>query len=130
MGPFGPFYPPRLQASVNHAERLVRVLAKEEARVAEGKHVAAWLIGRAGELEQFVRALVGEWRAEKRQEGAAAAVLDGYIAELHVGLAARLGVTGPTCCRTDSVTTETPPKKDEAGALIESIDRLLENLEG
>ncbi len=143
MGPFGPFYPPRLQASVNHAERLVRVLEKEEARTTDARHVSAWLIGRAGELERFVEAVARDWRSRKRGPEAAAAVLEAYVAELHVGLAARLGVTGPVCCRTDSVTTELPEevkKKGEkeekegetvaAAKLIDSIDRLLDNLGG
>lgn len=143
MGPFGPFYPPRLQASVNHAERLVAVLAEEEARVHDAKHVSSWLIGRAGELERFVDAVARDWRSRKRGPEAAAAVLEAYVAELHVGLAARLGVTGPVCCRTDSVTTELPEEAKAKGerdereretggtkGLIDSIDRLLENLGG
>jgi hypothetical protein len=141
MGPFGPFYPPRLQASVNHAERLVRVLETEEARTTDARHVSAWLIGRAGELERFVEAVARDWRSRKRGPEAAAAVLEAYVAELHVGLGARLGVTGPVCCRTDSVTTELPPEAKRKGEreemegetvaakkLIDSIDRLLDNL--
>jgi hypothetical protein len=129
MSPFGPFYPPRLQASVNHAERLARVLLEEEARTVESRHVTAWLVGRADEVERFVEAVVQEWRAGERGPDAAAASLDGYLAALHEGLARRLGVTAPTCCGTDSVTTETPPRRGDPGKLMESIDRLLENLE-
>jgi hypothetical protein len=129
MSPFGPFYPPRLQASVNHAERLARVLLEEEARTSDARHVAAWLVGRAGELERFVEAIAAEWRSRRRAPEAAACALDAYLAALHEGLASRLGVTGPRCCGTDDVTTETPPRRDEAGALLESIDRLLSNLD-
>ncbi len=128
MSPFGPFYPPRLQASINHAERLARVLLEEEGRTCDARHVAAWLVGRAGELERFVEALVAEWRAGRRGPDASSAALDGYLATLHEGLAKRLGVTRPRCCGTDDVTTETPPRRDEHGALLESIDRLLSNL--
>jgi hypothetical protein len=130
MSPFGPFYPPRMQASINHAERLARVLLEEELRTCDARHVAAWLVGRAGELERFAEALVAEWRAGQRGPDATAVALDSYLATLHDGLAKRLGVTGPRCCGTDNVTTETPPRSDEAGALLESIDRLLSNLEG
>ena len=128
MSPFGPFYPPRLQASVNHSERLARVLLEEEGRSFDAQHVAAWLIGRAGELERFVEASVGEWREGQRGPEGAAAALDAYLASLHEGLARRLGITGPRCCGTDNVTTETPPRRDEAVALLETIDRLLSNL--
>ena len=109
MSPFGPFYPPRMQASINHAERLARVLLEEESRTCDARHVAAWLVGRAGELERFVEALVTEWRGGRRGPDATAVALDSYLATLHDGLAKRLGVTGPRCCGTDNVTTETPP---------------------
>jgi hypothetical protein len=128
MSPFGPFYPLRLQASVNHAERLAGVLVAEEARTHDARHVASWLVGRASELERFVDAVVQQWRARLRDEDAAADAVNEYVASLHEGLAGRLGITGPPCCRTDAVTTETPPRRDDGKALIESIDQLLSNL--
>jgi len=119
-----------MQASINHAERLSRVLLEEEARTCDARHVAAWLVGRASELERFVEALVTEWRDGRRGPDATATVLDSYLAALHEGLAKRLGVTGPRCCGTDNVTTETPPRREDPAALVESIDKLLQNLEG
>jgi hypothetical protein len=129
MSPFGPFYPPRLQARVNHAERLYGILLEqEELATAARSTVPAWLIGRAGELEQVVSATVQQWRSGRRGGVEAAAALQEHLDALHDGLAAWLGVTAPTCCQGAAATTETAPLPAEQ-ALVDSIDRLLANLE-
>jgi hypothetical protein len=132
MSPFGPFYPPRLQASINHAERLVTVLAREEqAQAHRPPPAGAWLIGRAGELEQFAEAIAGDWRTRRRSEAATASALEAYLAELHDSMAARLGMTEPSCCRGASTATESAPEPpDPQQGLLDSIDRLLSNLGG
>jgi hypothetical protein len=128
MSPFGPFYPPRLQDTVNHAERMCTVLqrAEEGAARAQGSPPPAWLIGRAGELEQVVEAVVQRWRAGRHDADVAAATLDEHLEALHDGLAAWLGITAPLCCRGAAATTETAPLGN--GSLMDSIDRLLMNL--
>jgi len=130
MSPFGPFYPPRLQTSVNHAERLCGILQEQEQLAAAARSQApAWLIGRAGELEQVVAATVQQWRAGRRGTETAAAALDEHLDALHDGLAAWLGLTSPLCCRGSAATTETAPLPPEQRALVDSIDRLLMNLD-
>lgn len=129
MGVFGPFYPHPLQASVNHAERLRQVLLDEETRVRDSPSVSAWLVGRAGELEQVVAWTIEEWRMNRRSAGHAARSLGMYVRELHEGLASRLGVTAPACCGGPDATTETPPRPEGQQALLDSIDLLLANLE-
>lgn len=82
--PFGPFYPPLLQPSVNHAERLAAVLdaAQREARTfcsstaAEEREPAhVWLTGRTSEVEAFVAAVVDDWRRGIVSEEEASAAL-------------------------------------------------------
>ena len=131
MSCFGPFYPPRLQASVNHAELLCTVLLRaEEAAARHGRHPPAWLIGRAGELEQVVVTTIQHWREGRRSPESAAGRLDEHLDCLHDGLAAWLGLTSPPCCRAASAVTETPDAaSDDQAALLDSIDRLLANLD-
>ena len=126
MSAFGPFYPPRLQASLNHAERMARLLLEEELRMTDAPRSAAWLVGRAGEIERFAEGVIDTWQRGRRARQAAAAT-DGYLAALHAVLAQRLGITGPSCCGGDAVTTQVPARG--GGRLVESIDRLLMNLE-
>ena len=130
MSPFGPFYPPRLQASVNHAERLYGILQEQEELAAAARStVPAWLIGRAGELEQVVAATVQQWRAGRHRTESAAAALDEHLDALHDGLAAWLGLTSPLCCHGAAAITEAAPLPPEQRALVDSIDRLLLNLD-
>src|SRR5579872_7412907 len=129
MSPFGPFYPARLQRSVNHAERLCGVLQQAE-EVASGARSPppAWLIGRAGELEQVVAAGVQPWREGRQSAETVATKLDEHLETLHDGLAAWLGLTAPPCCHGAAATTQSAPL-DQDKALIDSIDRLLANLD-
>ena len=129
MSPFGPFYPARLQRSVNHAERLCNVLqrAEEDASMARPPP-PAWLIGRAGELEQVVATSVQQWREGRQHADTVAARLDEHLDGLHDGLAAWLGLTAPPCCHGAPATTQSAPI-DHDRALLDSIDRLLANLD-
>ena len=130
MSCFGPFYPPRLQTSVNHAERLCGILQRQEdLATATRSPPPSWLIGRAGELEQVVGATAEHWRSGRHGAETAAAALDEHLDALHDGLAAWLGLTAPPCCQGAAATTETAPLSPHQRALMDSIDRLLLNLE-
>jgi hypothetical protein len=127
MSTFGPFYPPALQASVNHAERLARVLDWEEAS-RSGDLGDGWVVGRGGEIDRVVEMIVLDWRGGRVTSEQAAAAVDDYLAGLHDGLAVRFGVTRPSCCTGGSAITEIGPKGEAETALYDSIERLLMNL--
>jgi hypothetical protein len=142
MSLFGPFYPPGLQASINHAERLARVLLQEESSRDRVGSVPEWLIGRAGELERFVEAVVDDWRAGHRPPESVAMAVDAYLGALHEGLAGRVGVRAPECCRGDVAPTAVParPSSPRPSAVEvppdegtppsgDCIDQLLRNLD-
>ncbi len=122
---FGPFYPPRLQRPVYHAERLAAFLA----RGAQHSHglpewSRTWLHGRADEIERFVELVASDWRAEACSLEAAASALEGYLEFLHEGLAIHLGLSEPACCvgLEPTVIPDTP-------ARLDTIDRLLGRLQ-
>ena len=96
---FGPFYPPRLQSAVRHAERLAAVLSAIEASppADAGEGFVAWIVGRHDEIEQFVGQVVEDWKRNPSLEDPAAAAIDAYLAELHDGFTL-LGLGLPTCC--------------------------------
>jgi hypothetical protein len=109
---YGPFYPPVLQAAVDHAERLSSVLA--DMRVARGRGRAgsvasAWLVGRVGEIETFVAQVVDEWRRRAVDERAAAAAVDGYLDLLHAGLRTHFGPTLASLCCVENPSEPTRP---------------------
>jgi hypothetical protein len=108
---FGPFYPPALQAVVNHAERLAELLGIHELAPPTQEWALAWTTGRADEVVRFVEHVVGLWRGEGLDEAAAAATLDGYLAALHEGLARHLGCEAPSCCTGDQTTTARPGRR-------------------
>jgi hypothetical protein len=109
--PFGPFYPPLLQPSVNHAERLAALLdgAQSDARtffsltaLDEREPARVWLTGRTSEVETFVAAVVDDWRRGIVSEEEASAALDRYLRRLHRGVRAHLtNGAAPTCCLAD-----------------------------
>jgi hypothetical protein len=113
--PFGPFYPPLLQPSVNHAERLAAVLeaAKRDARapcptseIDEPEPAELWLTGRTSEIETFVAAVVDDWRRGIVSEEEASLALDRYVSRLHSGVRAHLtDGKPPACCVADDNTT-------------------------
>jgi hypothetical protein len=113
--PFGPFYPPLLQPSVSHAERLAAVLevAQSDARTLSSstalddrEPAQVWLTGRTSEVEAFVAAVVDDWRRGIVSEEEASAALNSYVSRLHRGVRAHLtnGAT-PACCVADENAT-------------------------
>ena len=121
MSPFGPFYPPRLQRTVNHAERLAALLARAEHEPeGGGRPTNLWLVGRAGEVERFVEEVLCDWRSGRCAERVAARAVEEYVAFLHEGLAIHLGESAPSCCA--------PPAQTQV-APEDTVDRLLMSLE-
>lgn len=111
MSVFGPFYPPALQAVVNHAERLSELLAIHELAPPTQEWAHAWMTGRADEVVRFVEHVAGLWQGGKVREAEAASTLDGYIAELHEGLSKHLGCEAASCCVGDEATTARPARR-------------------
>ena len=119
MGAMGPFYPSFLQEALNHAERLAGVLDSLDPR--SGRQAAStWLLGRPGEVDCLLRALIGDWRSERLSDVETAQAINAYVATLHRGLAIYFGELAPPCCISslvvtasrasfDSVTAEFPP---------------------
>ena len=110
MSAFGPFYPPDLQAVVNHAERLADLLVAHELSPPEDEWAQAWLLNRAAEVAQYVEHVVASWRTGGVDEATAARALDGYLVIVHDGMARHLAHAPKTCCRAqDSTTRPLPP---------------------
>jgi hypothetical protein len=108
---FGPFYPPALQAAVNHAERLAELLGVHELAPPTQEWAQAWTIGRADEVVRFVEEVVRRWREGPVRDEDAAATLEDYLAALHEGLAKHLGCTAPSCCADGDATTARPGRR-------------------
>jgi hypothetical protein len=104
---FGPFYPPVLQSVVNHAERLSDLLAIRELTPPSEEWAEAWTTGRADEIARFAEHVVGLWQERRLGDRGAAAMLEGYLAVVHEGLARHFGREAPACC--EAATAETSP---------------------
>jgi len=115
---FGPFYPPALQAVVNHAERLTELLGVHELAPPTQEWAHVWMTGRADEIARFVEHVVVLWRAGELRDADATATLDGYLVALHEGLAKHLRCEAPSCCVGDAATTARPARRrrDPPGA--------------
>ncbi|HEX3346461.1 MAG TPA: hypothetical protein VHS09_17875 [Polyangiaceae bacterium] len=111
MNVFGPFYPPALQAVVNHAERLSELLGIHELAPPTHEWAHAWMTGRADEVARFVEHVVGQWREGRLPDAEAAATLDGYLVALHEGLSRHLHCADPPCCAADEATTARPARR-------------------
>jgi AcrR family transcriptional regulator len=109
---FGPFYPAPLQEVVNHAERLAELLRTGRLVSPLDDWAAAWMSGREEEIERFVEHTLTRRAQGKVDDAAAAAILAGYLASLHEGMARRLGLHRPMCCRAAGEATALPPKGD------------------
>jgi hypothetical protein len=124
---FGPFYPPALQAVVNHAERLAELLGVHELAPPTQEWAEAWTIGRADEVVRFVEEVVARWREGRVPDEHAAAALEDYLAALHEGLAKHLGCTAPSCCAGGEATTARPGRRvrrrQATGTTAEHDDR-------
>jgi hypothetical protein len=107
MATFGPFYPPLLQDVVNHAERMVTMLGRTPVADAADE-ASAWLVGRAGEIECFVSAVIGDWSEARISAGHALGEINAYLNELHCDLPRRLGVRRPRCCAAPDEGTALP----------------------
>jgi len=141
MRTFGPFYPPRLQLAVSHAERVAHLISAHEAAPPPGDEWArAWLTGRAGEIESLVAEAARAWRRGDLAEQDAAASIDRYLGALHEGMRRVLGLSAPRCCEGSLDTTAlvglplarvaaepAPTQADTADAGV-SIDDLLDGM--
>jgi AcrR family transcriptional regulator len=140
---FGPFYPAPLQEVVNHAERLAELL--RSGRLVPGPiddWAAAWMAGREEEIERFLELTMSGRDKGKVDDATAAAVVAGYLASLHEGMARRLGLRRPACCDAgseqtarpalgDAVTREVPAghtPADPQSRTVRSVEDLLANL--
>lgn len=115
MNVFGPFYPPALQAVVNHAERLTELLGVHDLAPPTQEWAQVWLMGRADEIARFVEHVVELWRAGELRDVDAAATVDGYLVALHEGLAKHLRCHAPSCCVGDAATTAQPARGERRG---------------
>jgi hypothetical protein len=95
----GPFYDdaPALRTAVHHAERFAAILRGTHAASDEGP-AAAWLCGRAEEIEVYVALVTRGWCFEEISGEEAVAAITTYLDDLHAGLRAHFGVTVPDCC--------------------------------
>jgi AcrR family transcriptional regulator len=110
---FGPFYPAPLQEVVNHAERLAELLRTGRLVSAPiDDWAAAWMTGREGEIERFLELTLTGRAHGTVDDAAAAAILAGYLASLHEGMARRLGLHRPACCSGAGEATALPPSGD------------------
>ncbi|HEX8792534.1 MAG TPA: hypothetical protein VF765_16415 [Polyangiaceae bacterium] len=132
---FGPFYPAPLQEQVNHAERLAELL--RSGRLLSGPlgpgddWAAAWMSGREEEIERFLELTLAGRAQGKVDDATAAAILAGYIASLHDGMARILGLHRPPCCGgsgSSEKTTAPPPPGDLKSRAAQSVEELLANL--
>jgi hypothetical protein len=106
---FGPFYPPALQETVNHAERLADLLVAHELSPPMDEWAQAWLLGRANEVAQYVEHVVASWRAGRIDGATAAGALEGYLAIVHDGMARHLPHAPRRCCVAPDATTRPLP---------------------
>jgi hypothetical protein len=120
---FGPFYPPALQAVVNHAERLTELLGVHELAPPTQEWAQAWMTGRADEIVRFVEDVVVLWRAGEVGDADATATLDGYLVALHEGLAKHLRCGAPSCCVADAATTARPARRDRRDRTVRAPAR-------
>ena len=99
---FGPFYPPTLQPSVDHAERLWGLVAVHELMPPSDAWAKAWVVGRSEEIARVASDILGSWSHGHTTDTEAAAALEGYLRVVHEGLAERLGAVCrmlPGACR-------------------------------
>jgi hypothetical protein len=140
---FGPFYPAPLQEVVNHAERLADLLRTGRlVSVPLDDWAAAWMSGREEEIERFLEYTLTRRAHGKVDYATAAAIIAGYLASLHEGMARRLGLHRPACCSAageatalpphgDAITREVPlglTPADPKSCTLRSVEDLLDNL--
>jgi hypothetical protein len=143
MRMFGPFYPARLQAAVNHAERVALLLSALEGSPPQADEWAyAWLTGRASEIERLVEHVVTAWRRGEVAEPEAVGALDRYLGLLHEGMQRHLALAPPSCCAaslaptspsggSEGIAREQRPARPRDGTTVQgpvSIDDLLDGL--
>jgi hypothetical protein len=144
MKVFGPFYPPALQPTVNHAERFCSLLEGYEVSAPSREEgFLAWLSGRAGEVARVVESAIADWKGGGSPE-AAATRIEEYLRGLHEALVHHNVVTDqtglPACCVAamnttmratpfEMPTTEEAPVQEatpaRSGTVVESIDGVL-----
>jgi hypothetical protein len=104
---------------VNHAERLAELLrtgrlvwALPDQLEPLDEWAAAWLSGRDGEIERFLELTLAGRAQGTVDDVMATAILAAYMASLHEGMASRLGLHRPACCRGAEEPTALPPFGD------------------
>lgn len=126
---FGPFYAAPLQEVVNHAERLAELLRSGRlVSTPIDEWAAAWMSGREGEIERFLELTLAGRAKGKVDDATAAAILAGYVASLHEGMARTLGLHRPPCCDGANVSTAPPRPADPKSRTARSVEELLANL--
>jgi hypothetical protein len=95
----GPFFDdaPSLRATVRHAERFAALLHRTRPRPPDCL-AAAWLCGRAEEIDVYVQIVGRAWRFEEVSDKDAAARLARYLDELHAGYRTYYGRGALECC--------------------------------
>jgi hypothetical protein len=115
-------FPPYLNDAIEHLERLADVLETLDPRLAR-RAASTWLIGRLAEGECLLGALVRDWRDGTLTEAEAARSLNGYLNEIHRGLAVNFGELAPACCVNSLMATATPASYLSVTTSLENVVR-------
>jgi hypothetical protein len=116
MGVFGPKYPPKLQAVMNHAERFCELLARlEGGRPGRAEGARKWLMYRRQEIEVVLALVVSDLAADRIGLKEAIRSAASYLDDLHVGARSSLGLGAVLeCCVEDEAVTVGPARRHEA----------------
>jgi hypothetical protein len=126
MSVFGPKYPPKLQALMNHAERFCELLARLEGRrPGRGEGARKWLMHRRQEIEVVLALVVSDLAADRIGLKEAIRSAASYLDDLHVGARSSLGLGAPLeCCVEDEALTVAPARRHEA-VTVEALTRVV-----
>jgi hypothetical protein len=116
VGTFGPWYPGALQSAVSHAERVADLFASRELSATGSAGARARVLGRAAEIACFVQSVVDDWRRGRLDVAAAALAIDDYLASLHDGFVAWLGLRHRPCCELPETVRPLPPAVGRSAA--------------
>lgn len=107
MGVFDGEYPRDLGEVIEHAKRLMKVLAKIE-RVRSD----AWFLGRAGELRGVVSLALADWRSGASDVEATGKAIVSYVDIIHRGASKKLRCGfALDCCEPGDVITAVAPEE-------------------
>jgi RNA polymerase sigma factor (sigma-70 family) len=111
-------YPPELQKTIGHAERLAKLLATLEAKPRAG----AALIGRSQELRAVVSCAVSDWKAGAAGDEETRRSIASHLEGLHQTVAKQLKCAQSrlACCRPDEAITAVDAEPS-AGSLLSAL---------